>query len=123
GRATFESLKKDLPGRLNVVLTKKKDWKADNVIVAHTIEEAIEKAKDSGSKEIFIIGGGEIFRETLHMVDRIYLTRVHTIVEGDTTYPELDPAKWKQIKAETFPADERNNYSYTFEMWERKPRN
>ena len=123
GRATFESLKKDLPGRLNVVLTKKKDWKADNVVVAHTIDEAIDKAKDSGSKEIFIIGGGEIFRETLHMVDRIYLTRVHTIVEGDTTYPELDPAEWRQIKAETFPADERNNYSYTFEMWERKPRN
>ena len=123
GRATFESLKKDLPGRLNVVLTKKKDWKADNVVVAHTIDEAIDKAKDSGSKEIFIIGGGEIFRETLHMVGRVYLTRVHTTVEGDTTYPELNPAEWTQIKAETFPADERNNYSYTFEMWERKTRN
>lgn len=123
GRATFESLKKALPGRLNVVLTKKKDWTADNVVVTHTIEEAIEKAKDSGSKEIFIIGGGEIFRETLPIVDRVYRTRVHTTVEGDTTYPELDPAEWELIKAETFPADERNNYSYTFEMWERKSSN
>lgn len=123
GRATFESLKKALPGRLNVVLTKKKDWTADNVVVAHTIEEAIEKAKDGGSREIFIIGGGEIFRETLPIVDRVYRTRVHTTVEGDTTYPELDPTIWKQIKSETFPADERNNYSYTFEMWERKSSN
>ena len=123
GRATFESLKKALPGRLNVVLTKKKDWTADNVVVAHTIGEAIEKARDSDSKEIFIIGGGEIFKETLSMVDRVYLTRVHTHVEGDTSYPELDPAEWTQKKAETFPADERNNYSYTFEMWERKPTN
>lgn len=121
GRATFESLKKDLPGRLNVVLTKKKDWKADNVVVAHTIDEAIEKAKESDAKEIFIIGGGQIFKETMDIVDRVYLTRVHTVVEGDTSYPEPDPAIWERKKSETFPADERNNFSYTFEMWERKP--
>ena len=120
GRATFESLKKDLPGRLNVVLTKKKDWHANNVVVAHTIEEAIEKAKESETKEIFIIGGGEVFKETLDIVGRVYLTRVHTVVEGDTSYPELNPAEWEMKKSETFPADERNNYSYTFEMWERK---
>ena len=89
-------------------------------MVAHTIEEAIEKAKESEAKEIFIIGGGQIFKETLHIVGRVYLTRVHTTVEGDTSYPELNPAEWEMKKSETFPADERNNYSYTFEMWERK---
>ena len=86
----------------------------------HTIEDAISKAKESDAKEIFIIGGGEIFKETLGIVGRVYLTRVHTIVEGDTSYPELNTTEWEMKKSETFPADERNNYSYTFEMWERK---
>ena len=119
GRNTFESLKKDLPGRLNIVVTKQLDWKAENVLVAHSIDEAIEKANTSEAKEIFIIGGGKIFKETLPIVDRIYLTRVHTVLEGDTFYPELNEDEWKKVKSQTFPADEKNNYSYTFEMWER----
>jgi dihydrofolate reductase len=120
GRNTFESLKKDLPGRINIVLTSKKDWNAKNVFVTHTIDEAIEKAEESGAKEIFVIGGGEVFRQTMEKVNRIYLTRVHTQVEGDTSYPELDTANWKLVNEQSFPADEKNNYPYTFEVWERK---
>ncbi|MDP4283057.1 MAG: dihydrofolate reductase [Bacteroidota bacterium] len=119
GRNTFESLKKDLPGRINIVLTQKKDWQPENVFVAHTVEEAIEKAKESDAKEIFIIGGGEIFKQTIGIVNRIYLTRVHTIAEGDTTYPELDASQWKLTNSESFPADEKNNYPYTFEVWDK----
>lgn len=119
GRNTFESLKKDLPGRINIVVTKKKDWHPDNVFVVHDIDEAIEKAEESDAKEIFIIGGGEIFKQTMEKISRIYLTRVHTIVEGDTTYPELDTSQWTLIKAESFPADEKNNYPYTFEVWDK----
>ncbi|HEY5462741.1 MAG TPA: dihydrofolate reductase [Hanamia sp.] len=119
GRNTYESMKKDLPGRINIVVTKKTDWQPDNVFVANGIDEAIEKAKESGAKEIFIIGGGEIFKQTLSLVDRIYLTRVHTVVEGDTSYPEIDTSRWKQIKSESFPADKKNNYPYTFEVWEK----
>src|SRR5665647_230798 len=119
GRNTFESLKKDLPGRINIVVTKKKDWHPDNVFVVHDIDEAIEKAKESDAKEIFIIGGGEIFKQTMEKISRIYLTRVHTIVEGDTTYPEFDTSLWTLINAESFPADEKNNYPYTFEVWDK----
>ncbi|HEY8659085.1 MAG TPA: dihydrofolate reductase [Hanamia sp.] len=119
GRNTFESLKKDLPGRINIVVTKKKDWHPDNVFVVHDIDEAIEKAKESDAKEIFIIGGGEIFKQTIEKISRIYLTRVHTIVEGDTSYPELDTSQWTLINAESFPADEKNNYPYTFEVWDK----
>jgi dihydrofolate reductase len=119
GRNTFESLKKDLPGRINIVVTKKKDWHPDNVFVVHDIDEAIEKAKESDAKEIFIIGGGEIFKQTMEKINRIYLTRVHTIVEGDTSYPELDTSQWTLINAESFPADEKNNYPYTFEVWDK----
>jgi len=119
GRATYESLKKDLPGRINIVVTHRKDWQADNVHVAHNLEDALELAKASDTKEIFIIGGGEIFIQTLPVVDRVYLTRVHTMVEGDTTYPILDPSEWVLVKSNSFPADDRNNYPFTFEVWER----
>ena len=119
GRNTYESLKKDLPGRINIVLTKKKDWQPKNVFVTHDIDEAIQKAGESGAKEIFVIGGGDVFKQTLEKVNRIYLTRVHTRVEGDTSYPELDKSKWKLIKEQSFPADEKNNYPYTFETWEK----
>lgn len=119
GRHTFESLKKDLPGRINIVLTKKESWKAPNVQVAQDIKEAIDLAKQCDTKEIFIIGGGEIFKQTLPDVDRIYLTRVHTTVKGDTYYPEIDIKEWTKVKSDPFPADEKNNFPYTFEVWER----
>ncbi|MEO6135718.1 MAG: dihydrofolate reductase [Ginsengibacter sp.] len=119
GRKTFESLKKDLPGRINIVLTKKEGWKDDNVQVAKDLGDAIEKATACDTKEIFIIGGGEIFNQTLPDVDRIYLTRVHTTIDGDTYYPELKKDEWALIKSDSFPADDKNNYPYTFEVWER----
>ncbi|MDE3183298.1 MAG: dihydrofolate reductase [Bacteroidota bacterium] len=119
GRNTYESLKKDLPGRINIVITQKKDWHPQNVFVSHTIDEAIDKAKESDAKEIFIIGGGKVFKDTINLVDRIYLTRVHTKVEGDTSYPEIDTSRWKMVREESHPADEKNNYPYTFEVWEK----
>lgn len=119
GRHTYESMKKDLPGRINIVMTKKTDWHPENVFVTHTISEAIAKAKESDAKEIFIIGGGEIFKQTMTIVDRIYLTRVHTNVEGDTSYPEINQAQWELVKSDSFPADEKNNYPYTFEVCEK----
>ena len=119
GRNTFESLKKDLPGRINIVVTQKTDWHPENIFIAHTIDEAIEKAKESDAKEIFIIGGGKVFKETINIVDRIYLTRVHTKVEGDTSYPEINKTEWKLVSSESHPADEKNNYPYTFEVWEK----
>jgi dihydrofolate reductase len=119
GRNTFESLKKDLPGRINIVVTKKTDWHPKNVFIVHDISDAIQKAKECDANEIFIIGGGEVFKQTMENVDRIYLTRVHTTVEGDTSYPKLDSSKWKLVKEEPHPADAKNNYPYTFEVWER----
>jgi dihydrofolate reductase len=119
GRNTFESLKKDLPGRINIVVTRKNDWQPKDVFIAHTIGNAIEKAKESDAKEIFIIGGGEIFKQTIDMVDRIYLTRVHITIEGDTSYPQINQSQWKLTKSDSFPADEKNNYPYTFEVWDR----
>ncbi len=123
GRNTYESLKKSLPGRINIVVTGKKDFHPEEVFVSHNIESAIRKATDSDAKEIFIIGGGEIFKQTMDKVSRIYITRVHTKVDGDTFYPEINPAEWTKASSRSLPADEKNNYPYTFEVWEKNPGN
>ena len=120
GRNTYESMKKELPGRMNIVITSRKDWHPENVEITSNINDAIKKAKESDTKEIFIIGGGEIFKQTMDIVDIIYLTRVHTVIEnGDTFYPELDKNLWKLTGSTPVAADEKNNYPFTFEVWER----
>ncbi|MEO8962581.1 MAG: dihydrofolate reductase [Ginsengibacter sp.] len=119
GRNSFDAMKKALPGRINIVVTRKRDWHPENAFVVHSIDEAIQKARESDTKEIFIIGGGEIFKQTIAIVDRIYLTRVHTTVAGDTSYPEINQTQWELIKSDSFPVDEKNNYPYTFEVWEK----
>ncbi|MDQ6888682.1 MAG: dihydrofolate reductase [Bacteroidota bacterium] len=119
GRHTYGSLKKSLPGRINIVITKKNDFHPEEVFVCNNIVSAIAKAEESDGKEIFIIGGGEIFKQTMDNVSRIYMTRVHATVEGDTFYPEINQAAWIRISSRSFPADEKNNFPYTFEIWER----
>ncbi len=123
GRNTYEALKKSLPGRMNIVITKKKDWHPEEVLVVNNIESAIEKAEESDAKEIFIIGGGEIFKQTMDKVSRIYITRVHTKVDGDTFYPKINDAVWTKISSKSFTADDKHNYAYTFEVWEKDPGN
>ena len=119
GRNTYESLDKPLPGRFNIVITAKQDWKRNDVIVAHSIDEAIGKARETDCKEIFIIGGGEIFKQSIGIINKIYLTRVHTTVEGDTFYPEIDKTEWKLISEDLHSADEKHAFAYTFQTWEK----
>ncbi|MEO6220032.1 MAG: dihydrofolate reductase [Ginsengibacter sp.] len=123
GRNTYESLKKSLPGRINIVVTSKHDWQPEEVFVSNNIDDAIEKAKESDAKEIFIIGGGEIFKETMDKISRIYITRVHTTINGDTFYPEFNNNEWKKISSQSYPSDEKHKYAYTFEVWGKDPGN
>ena len=118
GRNTYESLDKPLQGRINVVVTTKEDWHRDDVTVAHSIKMAIDKACESDCNEIFIIGGGEIFKQSIDIVNRIYMTRVHTILEGDTFYPSIDTNKWTLISEDPHPADDKHTFAYTFQLWE-----
>lgn len=120
GRKTYESMAGDLPGRINIVISSRTDFKPAGASVVRTIEEAIALAKEADTTEIFIIGGGEIFRETMNLIDRIYLTRVHVSLEGDTMYPEIDKHQWARVSAREHNKDEKHNYSFTFEVWERK---
>jgi len=117
GRKTFESVNKPLPGRTNIVITKQPDWNAENVIVASSISDAIQKAKNLNFKEIFIIGGGEIYKESLSIAHKIYLTRVHTSIEGDTFFPALQSEEWKLMSNKDFTADEKHAFGYSFQVW------
>lgn len=120
GRKTFDSIGKPLPGRKSIVITRNKDWQHENVSVVHSVEEAIEIAKGDDIKEVFVIGGAEIFNTSFDKADRLYLTRVHAQVEGDVYFPAIDETKWKLVSAKRCEADAKNAYAHTFQVWERK---
>ncbi len=119
GRKTFESVNKPLPGRINIVITKQPNWKAENVLLASNVEDALKMAAQTNCQEIFVIGGGEIYKECLAKASRIYLTRVHAVIEGDTFFPLLESNQWKMMSNVDFDADEKNNYSHSFQVWEK----
>lgn len=119
GRKTFESVNKPLPGRLNIVVTTNKDWKAEGTLVANDLTQAIELARKENFKEISIIGGGEIYKQSMPLADIIYLTRVHTSIEGDTFFPAINTTEWKLADKEDFLKDEKHAYDYSFEKWVR----
>lgn len=119
GRKTYESMELELKGRINIVVTTNKEWKRENVQVASSIEEGIKKAEETDCKEIFIIGGGEIFKQSMDIVNRLYITRVHATINGDTFYPAIDESKWKLVSEDPHPADEKHEFAYTFQVWEK----
>lgn len=120
GRKTFESIGKALPGRKSIVITRNQTWQQEGVDVVHSTEEAIKKAEEYGVKEIFVIGGAEIFKTSLPDATRLYLTRIHQNFDGDVFFPEVAEKEW-QLKSSRFcEADEKNSYNHTYEVWERK---
>ena len=120
GRKTFESIGKPLQGRRSIVITRNKNWQHENVDVVHSIDEAIEKAKAYGAKEIFVIGGAEIFNSAFIKADRIYLTRVHHNFDGDAFFPDVSASNWNLIQNRFCAADEKNAYAHTFQVWEKR---
>lgn len=119
GRKTYESIGRPLPNRTNIVVTRNKELELDDVWLTHSIEDAIDLAMSRGENEVFIIGGGTIYRQSIDKALRIYLTRVHTKIENaDTFFPKMDTQKWKVISTESHSADEKNQYDMTFEVYE-----
>ena len=112
GRKTFESMPKALPNRTNVIITRKTDYKAENAIVVNSLEKALKVAENDNQP--FIIGGGEIYKLSMEIADRIELTRVHTSIEGDTAFPEINLEKWQEVKNEKRLKDEKNEYDFSF---------
>jgi dihydrofolate reductase len=120
GRKTFESVSKILPGRFNIIITAQPNWNFDSVIVASSLQDALDKAVASNCKEAFIIGGGEIYKQSMQMANVIYLTRVHTEIDGDTFFPEIDETQWQLTTNEDFEMDGKHAFNYSFQKWERK---
>jgi dihydrofolate reductase len=120
GRKTFESLgNKPLNGRLNIVITRQKDWKAEGVVTVGSIEDAIFIAQSHNYKELFIAGGGEIYEQALKKANKVYLTRVHTTIDGDTFFPELSSKNWNKKFSRLNKADLKHAFNYSFELWEK----
>jgi dihydrofolate reductase len=112
GRRTYESIGRPLPGRDNLVLTHKLGWQASGVSAVHSLAEALEHAAQAS--ELMVIGGAEVFRMTLPLAQRIYLTEVLGDVEGDTFFPPLDIADWRELQSSIYPADERHAFAMRF---------
>jgi len=112
GRRTFESIGKLLPGRTNIVVSRRPGLAIPGAVVASSLDAALAVAGDV--PEIVIIGGAEIFRQVLPRTDTIHLTRVHARVAGDVIFPELDPREWRESAVEHHAADERHQYAFTF---------
>lgn len=120
GRKTFESFPKPLPNRIHIVITRQSDYKVpDGVIVVNSLEDAIDAARKDDQP--FIIGGGEIYKQSIVLVDKLEITRVHsTFNDADTFFPEIDNTKWKEINRTTHDADEKHAYAFSFITYLRK---
>ncbi len=117
GRKTYESIGRLLPGRTTVIVTRQKDYAIAGAKMAHTLDEAV--ALCAGDSEIFIIGGGELYRAALPKADRIYLTVVDAEPAGDTKMPELDAAQWRVHGVQRYGRDDRHAHDYRFEIHDR----
>jgi dihydrofolate reductase len=117
GRKTHESIGRVLPGRRNIVVTRNPNYASGGVEVTHSLIEAIKRCADAD--EIFVIGGAPLFTEAIAHAERIYLTLVHTVVEGDTYFQKLPPEVWREMTRVPSPADEKNPLAWEFIVYER----
>ncbi|HMJ45831.1 MAG TPA: dihydrofolate reductase [Ferruginibacter sp.] len=117
GRKTFEAVNKPLPGRINIVITSQQEWNTEGVTIVKSLEEAIREGEATNCKELFIIGGGEIYKQSMGITDKIYMTRVHQNLEGDTFFPVIDEKDWKLEKNIDFNKDEKHAYPFSIQTW------
>jgi len=117
GRRTWESLPGLLPERTHIVVTRDRSYRAEGCILVASPEEAIAAARDAA--EIMVVGGAGLYRVMLPLAGRMYLTRVAARVEGDVSFPDLDPSCWREVAREERRCDERNRHDLTFLTLER----
>ena len=122
GRRTWESIGRVLPGRRTIVVSRSPDYSAnvDGVVTTTSLDNALAIATTAGENEAFIVGGAELYRESLGRANRLYLTRVCAMVEGDTSFPEIEWNNWQLVESEDHDASEKNEYAYRFETYDRR---
>ena len=113
GRKTFESFPKPLPNRTHVIITRQKNYTAENCIVVDSLKKAI--AICPKDEDVYVIGGGEIYKQSIEHIDKLEITRVYHSFEADTFFPEIDTAKWELVSEEFHPKDEKHAYDFCFQ--------
>lgn len=133
GRKTFQSVGKPLPGRLNIIVTRDRDWQADGALAVGSLGAALDLAAvhlesfepppgDPGAEApntIFVAGGGEIYAQAMSLADMLHVTRVEAEIEGDTVFPKIDEAVWTVAHEEPVPAGTRDSHATRYMVWER----
>jgi len=117
GRKTWDSIGRPLPGRQNIVITRQAEFAAAGCDVVASKEEAIAIA--GRAEEVMVIGGSQVYELFLPDTERLYLTRVHAEVEGDAFFPVISSLEWRLVSDESHPADDRNAFDYSFQVYER----
>jgi dihydrofolate reductase len=120
GRKTYQSIGRPLPGRKMIILTRSQDFSTDNSLICGSVEQALDLARESGENELFVIGGEDIYLQTLPLADHLYLTRVHAKLEVDAYFPEVNEEDWFVVCEQERPADQKNLFTVTFQLLTRK---
>ena len=120
GRKTFESIGRALPGRTTIVVSRREPALPEGVVVASSLESALQSARSAGEDEVFIAGGAEIYALAMPLTDRIYLTRIDAPFDGDTHFPDLDESLWDVRHEEVHPADHAFPWKHRFQILDRR---
>ncbi len=119
GRKTFESIGKALPNRKNIVITRDTNFKSEGTEIAHSLEEALEKTNTG--EEVFVIGGGEIYKQAINIANKLYITHIENEdKEADSFFPIIDKEIWQETKKEEYKKDDKNPHDYSFVEYEQK---
>lgn len=124
GRKTFDSLRKPLPGRTNIVITRDDDWHHEGVKVVHSLDEALALAEDialiNGNDEVMVIGGAQIYKQALDKADRLYLTKVYQSFEGDAFFPDINESNWLETARQDMQSEDEEPLTFSYLVLDRK---
>jgi dihydrofolate reductase len=122
GRKTYQSIGKPLPGRVMIVLSRNPGFQVEGSLLGSSLSEALQIASEAGENEAFVIGGAEIYRQSLPLADHLYLSKIHASLPADAFFPEIAHEDWNPICEQHRPADEENEFDMTFLHLSRKKR-
>ena len=124
GRKTFDSLRKPLPGRTNIVITRDTEWHHEGVKVVNSLDEALSLAEDialiNGNDEVMVIGGAQIYKLAMEKADRLYLTKVYQSFEGDAFFPEFDESDWLETARQDMQSEDEEPLTFSYLVLDRK---
>ena len=118
GRKTYESIGKPLPNRTNIVISRKNDWFEEGILIVGSIKEAVKFAKKI-DEEVFILGGGNIYEQTIDFADKLEVTLVDAVLDADTFFPKINEKVWQKTNEERHQKDEKNEFDFCFQTFER----